>query len=207
MRASPAAPLTNTTSPRTEGDQRDTPGGGVSGWFQLQISQRRAEGLTEPLTLPGGSADCQRTCTVAKENDDAEETTPAKGGSKKFLVLGFVVLLAAAGAAWFFLFAGSGEAEAEALHPGATVTLDPIAVNLAGGGYLKVGIVLQLTEDVAEEPDGSKALDLVISQFSQAQPADVTGARDALKAALEQRIIEAYEGEVMGIYYSEYVTQ
>ena len=142
---------------------------------------------------------------MAKETDDAEETTPAKGGSKKFLVLGLVVLLAAAGAAWFFLFAGSGEAEA--LHPGATVTLDPIAVNLAGGGYLKVGIVLQLTEDVAEEPDGSKALDLVISQFSQAQPADVTGARDALKAALEQRIIEAYEGEVMGIYYSEYVTQ
>jgi flagellar FliL protein len=33
------------------------------------------------------------------------------------------------------------------------------------------------------------------------------GARDALKADLEKRIIEAYEGEVMGIYYSEYVTQ
>ena len=27
------------------------------------------------------------------------------------------------------------------------------------------------------------------------------------QAALEQKIIEAYEGDVMGIYYSEYVTQ
>ena len=74
---------------------------------------------------------------------------------------------------------------------------------------LKIGITLQLTEDAAElsDPAGSKALDLVISQFSQAERVDVTGARDALKAALEQKVIEAYEGDVMGIYYSEYVTQ
>jgi len=31
--------------------------------------------------------------------------------------------------------------------------------------------------------------------------------RDALKAALEQKVIEAYHGEVMAIYYTEYVTQ
>ena len=36
---------------------------------------------------------------------------------------------------------------------------------------------------------------------------DVTGARDALKEALEEKIVEAYHGEVMGIYYTEYVTQ
>ena len=59
--------------------------------------------------------------------------------------------------------------------------------------------------------DGSKATDLVISTFSQAAPADVTGARDALKEALQQKIIEAYtvddKPQVMGIYYTEYVTQ
>ena len=33
------------------------------------------------------------------------------------------------------------------------------------------------------------------------------GARDAFKAALQEKIIEAYHGEVMGIYYTEYVTQ
>ena len=90
------------------------------------------------------------------------------------------------------------------------MALDPIAVNLAGGGYLKVGVTLQLTEEAGAEGgeiNGAKALDLIISQFSQAQPADIVGARDALKSALEQKIIEAYDGDVMGIYFSEYVTQ
>jgi flagellar protein FliL len=39
----------------------------------------------------------------------------------------------------------------------------------------------------------------------------VTGARDALKAALQKKIIHAYEKDgteiVMGVYYTEYVTQ
>jgi flagellar FliL protein len=92
-------------------------------------------------------------------------------------------------------------------------------VNLAGGGYLKVGITLDITAEAAAggghggaSVDGAKAYDQIISTFSQAQPADVTGAREALKEALEQRIIEAYTDEegvqmVMGIYFTEYVTQ
>jgi flagellar FliL protein len=77
-----------------------------------------------------------------------------------------------------------GSAEAEEPHPGETVALEAIAVNLAGGRFLKTGVTLQLTEDAVElsDPAGSKALDLVISQFSQAQRVDVTGARDALKS-------------------------
>jgi flagellar FliL protein len=59
--------------------------------------------------------------------------------------------------------------------------------------------------------DGSKALDLVISTYSQAQPADVTGAREALKESLEQQIIAAYTEHdvpmVMDVYLTEYVTQ
>ena len=137
------------------------------------------------------------------ENDEATE----KGGKKKLLLIGLVVVLAAAGAAYFFLFPSS-DAAADEPVAGAVLTVDPVAVNLAGGGYLKIGVALQLTEDVGEElPDGSKALDLVIQTFSQASPADVTGARDALKAALQKKIIDAYHGEVMGIYYTEYVTQ
>ena len=145
---------------------------------------------------------------MSKDETTEEAEGPAKSGKKKLLILALVVLAAGAAAAWFFVFSGTGaEAEAEAPHPGATVVLDPVAVNLAGGGYLKVGVTLQLTEDAVAEVNGTKALDLIISQFSQAQPADVVGARDALKEALEQKIIEAYEGDVMGIYYSEYVTQ
>jgi len=147
-----------------------------------------------------------------KEMTETDEE-PAKGGKKKLLLIGLVVLLAAAGAAYFFLFSGSGEAEAEEPVAGDVLPLEPIAVNLAGGGYLKIGVTLQFTEEGSagghggSGPDGSKATDLIISTFSQAAPADVVGAREALKAALEEKIVEAYHGDVMDIYYNEYVTQ
>jgi flagellar FliL protein len=156
---------------------------------------------------------------MSKEKTDETDEAAAKGGGKKKLILILaVVLLAAAGAAYFFLFASSGEAEAEEpVSSGTFLALEPVAVNLAGGGYLKIGVSLELTEEGAAGGhgggglDGSKATDLVISTFSQAAPADVTGARDALKEALEQKIIEAYTEEdhplVLGIYYTEYVTQ
>jgi flagellar FliL protein len=146
---------------------------------------------------------------MSKDKSVETDGDAAKGGKKKLILILAVVLLAAAGAAYFFLLA-PGKAAAEEPVPGEVVALEPVAVNLAGGGYLKIGIALQLTEGVGGEgaaPDGSKALDLIIGTFSQAQPADVTGARDALKEALEEKIVEAYDGDVMGIYYTEYVSQ
>jgi flagellar FliL protein len=149
-----------------------------------------------------------------------EEGEEKKGGKKKLVLILVVVLLAAAAAAYFFLFAGSGEAEAapEPEH-GGYVALEPIAVNLAGGGYLKIGITLDYTMEAAAggghgggaAVDGAKAYDAIISTFSQAKPEDVSGAREALKEALEAKIIEAYTEDdvkmVKGIYFTEYVTQ
>jgi len=141
-----------------------------------------------------------------KEKTAETDEVEAKGGKKKLLLIMLVVLLAAGGAAYFFLFSGSAKAAAPV--PGAVMTLDPVAVNLSGGGYLKVGVALQLTSTAdSKTMDGAKAIDLVISTFSQAAPADVTGAREALKKALEKKIEKAYDGEVMGIYYTDYVTQ
>jgi flagellar protein FliL len=148
---------------------------------------------------------------------ETDEDAPG-GGKKKLLAILAVVILAAAGGAYFFLFAGSGEAEAkEPVSSGTFIALEPVAVNLSGGGYLKIGLSLELTEEGAAGGheggglDGSKATDLVISTFSQANPRDVTGARDALKEALQKKIIDAYTEDgtelVMGIYYTEYVTQ
>jgi flagellar FliL protein len=145
-----------------------------------------------------------------KKTDDAEapEGEAKPGGKKKLLVIVAVALVAVGAGAYFFLFSG-GSSEPV---PGAVLPLDPIAVNLANGGYLKIGIALQLTDAAGEEaPDGSKALDLVISTFSQAQPTDVTAARDALKESLRQQIIDAYTEDgaetVMDVYLTEYVTQ
>ena len=154
-----------------------------------------------------------KTKPSAKAAEAAVDEESAGGGKKKLIAIVLVVLRAAGAAAWFFLFAGSGEAEAEpAPVAGAVLPLEPTAVNLAGSGYLKIGVTLQLTEEAGEEaPDGSRATDIVIETFSGAQLADVTGNREAMKAELEQRIEEAYnvDGEhlVMGIYYTEYVTQ
>ena len=152
-----------------------------------------------------------------KKAETPEDDEAPGGGRKKLLFAGIAVLLAAAGAAYFFLFAGSSEAEAAEPVSAGYVALEPIAVNLAGGGYLKVGITLEITEAAAggghggASVDGSKAMDLLISTYSQARPADVVGARDALKEALERKIIEAYTDHgtemVMGIYLTEYVTQ
>jgi flagellar FliL protein len=145
-----------------------------------------------------------------------DEDAP-KSRKKLFLVIGAAVL-ALAGAAYFFLFSG-GEAEAAAPEHGGYVALEPVAVNLAGGGYLKIGITLDITTAAAAggghgggaTVDGAKAYDAIISTFSQAAPADVVGAREALKEALEQKIIAAYTDHevpmVMGIYLTEYVTQ
>jgi flagellar FliL protein len=153
-----------------------------------------------------------------KKTDDAEapEDGAKGGGKKKLLIIVAVALVAIGAGAYFFLFSGSEDTEPVA---GEVLPLESIAVNLAGGGYLKVGIALQLTEDAAggghggAAVDGSHALDLVISTFSQAQPTDVTTARDTLKEALRHQIIEAYTDHeagtqmVMDIYFTEYVTQ
>jgi flagellar FliL protein len=151
-----------------------------------------------------------------KEAPAADEDAP-KGGKKKLLVIGLVAVLAIAGAAWFFVFSGSGEAEADPAAEAGSVILpvDPVAINLAGGSYLKLGLSLQFSLAYDEAaggheggtPDGSKAMDIAISQFSGAALSDVQTNREAMKAALEKSIVEAYHGDVFEIYYTEYVTQ
>ena len=141
-------------------------------------------------------------------SDTELDRSPAGTASKLKLLIALAVVVAVGAAAWFFLLAPT--AEAEAPHEGAILALEPVAVNLADGGYLKVGIALQLVEGAGGEEaevNGSKATDLLISTFSQAPPADVTAARDTFKASLQEKIVQAYDGEVMHIYFIEYVTQ
>jgi flagellar FliL protein len=148
----------------------------------------------------------------------SDEDTEGGGGKKKLLVIALVAVLALGAAAYFFLFAG-GEAEAEVVPEAGSVVLqvDPVAINLAGGSYLKLGIALQFSLAYDESaggghgggaaPDGSKAMDIAIAQFSGAALSDVQTNREAMKAALEAAIVEAYHGDVYEIYYTEYVTQ
>ncbi|WP_372594067.1 flagellar basal body-associated protein FliL [Actinotalea sp.] len=142
------------------------------------------------------------------------DEVPAKR-SKKTMILAIVVLLLLAGGAayWFLLKPSAGAAEAEPAEPehvaGAVQVVDSVSINLSGGHYLRLGLGLQLTEEVHEDVDTAKALDLAIALFSQRSLEEVSDAteRDALKAELLHQLEEAYEGEVMDVYFTDFVSQ
>jgi len=144
------------------------------------------------------------TQTPATTADDAA-AAPAKKSKKKLFIIVGVVLAAAA--AYFFLLKPSGAA-ANVKKPGELVAMEPIQINLADGHYLRLGITLQMTSD-AKESDGSKALDSAIGVFSGV-PQDrllSAKARDRLKDELLQRLDKRYDGTVMDIYFTDFVTQ
>jgi flagellar FliL protein len=145
------------------------------------------------------------------------EPEKSKGKPKKKLILiagAVLVLLVGAAAYWFLLGPGKAASDATpaappAPKPGVVLTVDAVSVNLADGHYLRLGLGLQLTADVAEAPDPAKALDLAIALFSGHTVAEVSdpATRDALKAELVTQLSEAYEGEVMDVYLTNFVTQ
>lgn len=137
---------------------------------------------------------------------EPEVTDEAKGGKKKKLMIIVVALLVAGAAGWWFFLKPSG-APAEPVA-GEVVTLEAIQVNLAGGRYLRIGVALQLTAE-AEEADGSAALDTVIDLFSGADHADLVKSetREEYKHKLEKVLDEVYHGDVMEVYFTDFVTQ
>ncbi len=143
---------------------------------------------------------------------EAVEEVPAKGGKKKVLMIAAVALVAA-GAAYWFLLKPSPDATAEPVVPepvpGTVQVVDSVSINLSGGHYLRLGLGLQLTEEVHEDVSTAKALDLAIALFSQRSLEEVSDAteRDALKEELKHELEEAYEGEVMDVYFTDFVSQ
>lgn len=126
---------------------------------------------------------------------------------KRRMVLVGVLVLAIAGAGyWFVLKPGPEEKQPE---PGEVVTLEPVQLNLSAGRYLRVGVAMQMTTDVKEEVDGSKALDATIALFSGLSvPAlENPSERARLKTALKNELMERYPGEIMDVYFTEFVTQ
>jgi flagellar FliL protein len=137
------------------------------------------------------------------EGAAGEAAEPAKGGKKKILVI--LVLLLALGGGGYWMFRPKPPAPAV---PGEVLVLDTIQINLAGAHYLRLGLALQLT-DKAHEADGSKALDAAIDTFSGADLAEVSDPkkRRAMKKEFEHELEELYHHDVMGVYFTEFVTQ
>lgn len=151
---------------------------------------------------------------MSKDEKDAAAGSPKK--SKKMLMIiaiALVVLGGGGAGAYFFLAGGDGKVEAPV--KGEVIALEnPLTVNLAGGHYLKVGFALQMTEEAAgAEIDPSEAIDLAIDQYTGVEIAELQteGGRTKAKEQLLERIEQAYniEGKhlVMGIYFTQFVTQ
>ncbi len=146
------------------------------------------------------------------KDDKAAEGAEAPKKSKKMLIIiiAAVVLLGGGGAgAYFMFFKSSGEKEEVVYEPGAVVPLESITINLDDGHFLKVSIALQVTADAAHEPDGSQALDLIITQFSNKSVAELSTneGREAMKKELIEKVKHAYHEEVYDIYFTEFVMQ
>lgn len=121
--------------------------------------------------------------------------------------------------------AGVGEPPAGAQHdepePGEVLVLDPITLNLADGRFLKVGLGLQLPkgdedggghgsqDDSATRGFAAPALDEAISVLGDRTYSDlaVLGGRDRAKAELSKAVKERYDGEVLGVLFTEFVMQ
>ena len=141
------------------------------------------------------------------DNQVGQDAAQAKGGGKKKLVVLLLVVALVGGAGYWFFLKPSGPEKAP--EPGAVVKLDAIQINLADDHYLKVGIALQASKDAGEEVDGSKALDQTIALFSGRTMEDLARSayRERMKKQLEHRLDEAYEGDVIGVYFTDFVTQ
>lgn len=143
--------------------------------------------------------------SAAVATPPAAEAAPEKKGKGKLIIIVVAVLGIAAGGYWFFLKPSGPPPPPE---PGTVVPLDSIQVNLNAGHYLRLGLALQLTT-AAKEADGSKALDAAIEVFSGKAIGEVNNpeSREKLKKELEKKLEHDYEGEVMDVYFTEYVTQ
>jgi len=142
------------------------------------------------------------TAIPATGKADAVEA-PARRSKKKRIMLLVAVLVVGGGGYWFLR-----PKPATAPKPGEVVKLEPIQINLAASHYLRIGIALQLVQG-AEKADGSKALDATIDEFSGLQMAEVNdpAKRAAYKKELEKELGTRYDGDVMGVYFTEFVTQ
>lgn len=159
----------------------------------------------------------ERRADKTKEASSEEEPS---GSKRTKLLIGVVAVALLAGG--YVMTSGGGGTDAAAAPEepaapaeGDVVSLETITLNLADGRFLKVGLALQLVEGVPAPAAGdvqgfaAPALDEAISLLGTMSYDQLVapGGRDGAKAELSTRIGERYDGDVMGVYFTELVMQ
>jgi flagellar FliL protein len=149
--------------------------------------------------------------------DEKTEAAEAPKKSKKMLmiiVIAVVVLLGGGAGAFFMLKGDSAEAAKTPEKGSVTAIDDALTINLADSHYLKLQFALQQTADAGtEEVDTSEAIELAIDAYTGKTVAELSTekGREEVKSALLAKIVKAYTEDkkqmVMGIYYTQFVTQ
>ena len=164
------------------------------------------------------------------EPEGGTDAAQAPSGGKSMTVPAIIVAVAVLAAG--FMMKGGGGAPAaaapapeptEEVHEGPVVETEPMTLNLADGHYLKVGMALQLAapEEGAAEggghggggeetgPSTAKALDLAITAFSSHTKKELSDPkrRQQVKKHLVEEIAHAYHGQVVDIYFTQFVMQ
>lgn len=152
---------------------------------------------------------------MSKDEKEAETEAPKKSKKLLMIIVIAVVVLGGGGAGAFFMLSGNKtEAEAKPVK-GVVVAIETaLTINLAEAHYLKLAFALQLTEEAGEEElDTAEALDIAIEQYTGMEIAELETekGREKAKAELLEKIEKAYNVDdkhlVMGLYFTQYVTQ
>ena len=163
------------------------------------------------------------TVTVTKVPADVV-APPKKSRTKLFIIVGvLVVLLGVGGFLAKGLLGGPAAAEPDPKTvAGKVETLAPMTLNLADGHYLKLTLALQLSkaagleagavgEGAAVPPsvDGAKALDAAIEVLGRRTYAQLlaSGGRASAQKALSAEVRKRYDGDVMRVYFAEFLMQ
>ncbi len=179
----------------------------------------------EPRIVAPGKPKIGARPQPTPEPEPAGDDGGKGGGGKKRLIsilLGVGIVLAAVAAYWFLMGPGasSGEETTDAAaepaveethESGGVQVIESISINLEGGHYLRLGLGLDVEASAAAHGDlgEAKALDAAIALFSGQSMDDLEDAayREELKDQLAETLAELYEGEVIGVYYTDFVTQ
>lgn len=152
-----------------------------------------------------------------------EEAVEKKSKTKLIVIIvaaAAVVLIAAAFVVFTMLKPSEPETD-PAKEPGAVVAMeDPMTLNLADGKFLKTNLALQLSEAATTEAGGeaalakgafdvSKARDAAISTLGRYKYSQLLDpkTKDAAQQALSAEVSKRYDGQVLRVYFTEFVMQ